>query len=214
MPMNTAWPVRLEQGRIGLRPLSRRDERAWSETRARNAAWLGPWDATTPIPGEGPRNYAAMWRLMNRQAKAGAGLPFAIEWAETVRSVPRFAGQLSVSSITYGAFRSCTMGYWVDASLAGRGIMPVAVAMASDYCFRELRLHRVEINIRPENAPSLRVVEKLGFRDEGVRERYLHIDGDWRDHRSFALFAEDCPGGVLEPLLERMGPEAAAPFRA
>ena len=58
-------------------------------------------------------------------------------------------------------------------------------------------LHRIEINIRPENAASLRVVEKLGFRFEGMRLRYLHIDGDWRDHSTYALCADEVPGGVL-----------------
>ena len=58
-------------------------------------------------------------------------------------------------------------------------------------------LHRVEVNIRPENAASLRVVEKLGFRDEGLRPRYLHIDGDWRDHLSFALTREEVGDGLL-----------------
>jgi ribosomal-protein-alanine N-acetyltransferase len=75
--------------------------------------------------------------------------------------------------------------------------MPTAVALAVDHCFLVLRLHRVEVNIRPENTASLRVVEKLGFRDEGLRRRYLHIDGAWRDHRSFALTAEEVPGGLL-----------------
>jgi ribosomal-protein-alanine N-acetyltransferase len=69
--------------------------------------------------------------------------------------------------------------------------------MATDHCFREVGLHRVEVNIRPENTASLRVVEKLGFRSEGLRERYLHIDGDWRDHLTFALCAEDVPDGLL-----------------
>ena len=69
--------------------------------------------------------------------------------------------------------------------------MPTAVAMAVDHCFGPVGLHRVEINIRPENAASLRVVAKLGFRPEGLRPRYLHIDGDWRDHLVFALNAEE-----------------------
>jgi [ribosomal protein S5]-alanine N-acetyltransferase len=55
----------------------------------------------------------------------------------------------------------------------------------------------MEINIRPENAASLRVVEKLGFRDEGLRPRYLHINGAWADHRSFALTTEEVPEGLL-----------------
>jgi ribosomal-protein-alanine N-acetyltransferase len=72
-----------------------------------------------------------------------------------------------------------------------------AVAMATDYCFHVLGLHRIEIAIRPENTASLRVVEKLGFRYEGLRRRYIHINGDWRDHFAFALVREDAPDGVL-----------------
>ena len=94
-----------------------------------------------------------------------------------------------------------TLGYWVDQARAGHGIAPTAVALVTDHCFQTLGLHRMEINIRPENGPSLRVVEKLGFRDEGYRPRYLHINGEWADHRSFALTAEEVPDGLLRPWL-------------
>lgn len=97
---------------------------------------------------------------------------------------------------------SATLGYWVDSARAGRGLAPTAVALATDFCFRDLGLHRMEINIRPENRASLRVVEKLGFRDEGLRPRYLHIAGQWADHRSFALTEEEVPRGLLTPWLE------------
>jgi ribosomal-protein-alanine N-acetyltransferase len=66
-----------------------------------------------------------------------------------------------------------------------------------DHCFRTVGLHRIEICIRPENGPSRRVVEKLGFREEGLRPRYLHIDGAWRDHLVYALTAEEVPDGLL-----------------
>jgi ribosomal-protein-alanine N-acetyltransferase len=75
--------------------------------------------------------------------------------------------------------------------------MPTAVALVTDYCLFELGLHRVEVAIRPENTASLRVVEKLGFTEVGYAKGYLHIDGDWRDHRLFALTVEECQGGVL-----------------
>jgi [ribosomal protein S5]-alanine N-acetyltransferase len=77
-------------------------------------------------------------------------------------------------------------------------VIPTALALAVDHCFFTVGLHRIEVNIRPENHASLRVVEKLGFRQEGLRERFLHIDGDWRDHLSFALTTEDVPGGLLQ----------------
>ena len=74
---------------------------------------------------------------------------------------------------------------------------PTAVALATDHVFFSLGLHRMEICIRPENEPSLRVVEKLGFRYEGLRRRFIHINGDWRDHFCFALTVEELPQGVL-----------------
>ena len=86
--------------------------------------------------------------------------------------------------------------------------MPTAVAMAVDYCWFGLGLHRIEVAIRPENVASLRVVEKLGFAEVGYAPRYLHIDGDWRDHRLFALTVEDVPGGSAAPL-HRRGSSAA-----
>ena len=125
------------------------------------------------------------------QARTGTTLPFAIEYAGEL------VGQLTVSSITYGSLRSGAVGYWVGRRVAGRGITPTAVALAVDHCFFVLGLHRIEVNIRPENTPSLRVVEKLQLRDEGLRERYLHIAGEWADHRTFALTAEEVPDGLL-----------------
>ena len=75
--------------------------------------------------------------------------------------------------------------------------MPLALALLTDYLIFELALHRVEVNIRPENGASVRVVEKLGFVEEGVARGLLFIDGAWRDHRCFALLAEDMPRGGL-----------------
>lgn len=83
--------------------------------------------------------------------------------------------------------------------------MPRAVAMAIDHCFFTARLHRVEVCIRPENTNSLRVVEKLGIREIGYAPRFLHIDGDWRDHRIFAVTKEDAPRGLLARLTEAGG---------
>jgi ribosomal-protein-alanine N-acetyltransferase len=118
-------------------------------------------------------------------------MPFAIEYGTSL------VGQLTVTGIGYGSLCSASVGYWVARDVAGRGIAPTAVALAVDHCWFSAGLHRIEVAIRPENRPSLRVVEKLGFRDEGVRLRYLHIAGDWRDHRVFALTAEEVPGGLM-----------------
>ncbi|WP_299275353.1 GNAT family protein [uncultured Georgenia sp.] len=183
--------VLLEEAGVRLRPLRYRDRAAWQELRARNADWLRPWEATSPVP-QAPASFRHYVAESRRLARRGEALTFVIEVDGEL------AGQLSVSPILLGSLRGAAIGYWVSRHVAGRGVAPTAVALAGDYCFTELGLHRLEINIRPENAASLRVVEKLGFRDEGLRRRYLHIDGDWRDHRTFALVAEEVPGGLLE----------------
>ena len=161
--------------------------------RSRNLGWLAPWEATPPGgPDQRPGSFRGMVRALRGQARAGSCLPFVVTYDD------RFVGQLTVSGIAYGSARWGQIGYWVDQAYAGRGVIPTAVALATDHCFFVLGLHRIEINIRPENAASLRVAEKLGFRPEGLRKAYLHIDGAWRDHLSFALCAEDVPGGLLE----------------
>jgi len=115
-----------------------------------------------------------------------------------IRYQGRAVGQLNVSNIVMGSMGNAMVGYWIEPSVAGLGITPTAVALVSDYLFKVLGLHRVEIDIRPENAASLRIVEKLGFRYEGLKERYIHINGAWRDHYVFALTNEEVPQGVLD----------------
>jgi ribosomal-protein-alanine N-acetyltransferase len=190
--MARGWPVVLAEGDVVLRPLRRSDSGRWLSLRARNAAWLDPWEATSPEPGRGrPPTFPRFVRALSRQARAGTALPFAVLYRGEL------VGQLTVSTVVRGSLCSASVGYWVSEHVAGRGITPTAVALAVDHCLGPVGLHRVEIAIRPENAASLRVVAKLGLREEGVRERYLHIQGEWRDHRTFAVTAEEVPGGLL-----------------
>ena len=195
------WPVTLESGDLLLRPIRYRDKREWSEVRSRNSEWLAPWEASNPAPGGSLPDYRQMVRSLKIQAAQSTALPFLITERRPQQAAPAIVGQLTVSSIVWGSAMMATLGYWVDQARAGHGIAPTAVAMATDHCFQVLGLHRMEINIRPENKPSLRVVEKLGFRDEGYRPRFLHINGQWADHRSFALTAEEVPEGLLSTWL-------------
>lgn len=198
--MSAGWhgweSVRLTHGDVTLRPIAMSDRAAWDEVRAHNAAWLVRWEATRP-PGAPARQatFRGMVRELRRQAKQGRSLPFAL----VVDGA--FAGQLTVNNIVGGSAMFASIGYWIDQRRAGKGYVPTAVALATDHCFSDLGLHRMEIAIRPENTASLRVVEKLGFREFGYAPRFLHIDGDWRDHRLFALTAEEVPEGVLERYL-------------
>lgn len=195
------WPVRLDHGPVVLRPLRYRDEAAWADIRARGAEWFRQWDSTRPPDSlDDNLSFAQMVRRFNARARRGLMLPWAVEYRPQPHGKGLFVGQVTVSGIVRGSASWAQVGYWIDQRWAGRGIIPTAVAMAGDYCFGQLRLHRLEIAIRPENVNSLAVARKLGFRYEGRRLRYMHVAGDWRDHEMFALHAEEVPEGLLRRL--------------
>jgi ribosomal-protein-alanine N-acetyltransferase len=197
------WPNTLMSGTdpvVTLRPIRARDATAWREVRNRNRAWLSPWDATVPPGGDArPTTFRALVRRLKKAGRQGTTYPFVVEVDGA------FAGQVSVNNILRGSAQFASIGYWVDERFAGRGVIPRAVAMAVDHCFTACGLHRVEICIRPENTNSLRVVEKLGIKEIGYAPRFLHIDGEWRDHRIFAITREEVPLGLLARL-ERTPP--------
>ena len=200
MSRHPGWPARLQEGRVGLRPPRLRDATSWSSLRLRNEAWLAPWEPTSNEPWA-VRHSVASWPSalgsLRRLARAGVLLPFMLTYDDEL------VGQLTVNNVVRGALRSAQIGYWVDEGHANRGITTTALAMATDHCFGPVGLHRVEVDIRPENVRSRRVAEKLGFREEGLYVRYLDIDGGWRDHVSYALTVEDVPNGLLRRLRER-----------
>lgn len=190
-------------GPVSIRLVRARDAKPLQTELMQNRSWLQRWEATSP---DGPVSLdmrAGVRRLL-QQYRDGSGIPLVMEYDGEV------AGQLNVWGIARGSLASATIGYWVGERFAGRAITPTSVAMATDLCFEDMRIHRMEICIRPENEKSLRVVEKLGFRYEGLRRRYIHIDGDWRDHYAFALVREDVPEGVLNRWVAGHAPADAA----
>ncbi|MCT9001002.1 GNAT family N-acetyltransferase [Microbacterium memoriense] len=192
-----------QHGPISIRLVKQRDARVIQNELLSNRGWLRPWEATSP---DGPVSFdmrSGIRRLL-QQYRDGGGIPLVMEYNGDI------AGQLNVWGIARGSLASATIGYWVSERFAGLDITPTSVALATDLCFREMRLHRMEICIRPENVASLRVVEKLGFRYEGLRRRFIHIAGDWRDHYVFALVREDVPEGVLERWISGRVPADAA----
>lgn len=191
-------------GPVSIRLVRPRDARTLQNELLTNRTWLRPWEATSPRGGISFDMRLSIRRLL-QQYREGGGVPLVMEYAGEV------AGQLNVWGIARGPLESATIGYWVSERFAGRGVTPASVALATDMCFFDMGLHRMEVCIRPENAASLRVVQKLGFRYEGFRRRYIHIDGDWRDHHAFALVREDVPDGVLKRWVEgRVPPDAGA----
>jgi ribosomal-protein-alanine N-acetyltransferase len=192
--LRPGWPAHLVRGPVELHPPRWRDAEEWSRVRRANEDWLAPWEPTAAGPWAArhtPAAYRAMRRAVLRRAAMGMSLPF------VVRVEGRLVGQVTIDNVVRGALRSGNLGYWIDRAVAGRGMASLAVALVCDHAFGPARLHRLQADIRPENARSRRLVHRLGFRHEGVLRRYLDIDGDWRDHDTFALLAEDVPGGVV-----------------
>lgn len=122
-------------------------------------------------------------------------LPFVIEVDG------EFCGQLTIGNVTHGALRSAWIGYWVSSTVTGRGVATGALALGLDHCFSAVRLHRVEATVRPENLASRRVLSKVGFREEGLLQRYLDVDGAWRDHLLVAITVEEVRGSVASTLV-------------
>ncbi|WP_308807154.1 MULTISPECIES: GNAT family protein [unclassified Actinomyces] len=172
---------------MSLRPVRAGDEAQWQWLRLADDARLTPWEATLP-PGSPDvlgsfREYA---RTQNRLARRGEAMPFVLEVDGAL------AGQVSVSSIRWGALECANVGYWIGAPWEGRGVMTLAVAMVLDHLLGpQVGLHRVEIDVRPENARSLAVCRRLGLREEGVQRGLMYINGAWEDHVVFAVVAED-----------------------
>ena len=181
--MSNRWPVLLQDQDIYLRPLRFRDRVQWNRVRAENREWLSPWEATIPPISQDSYkelpSFFEMVKILNHEARQGRSLSFAIWQGKNL------IGQISLGGIIYGAMRGGHIGYWIDRNFANRGYTTKAVEILTQYALEELTLHRVEINLRPENASSRRVAEKAGYIFEGERPRYLHLDGQWRDHICF-----------------------------
>ena len=195
----------LTHGNVTVRLLRVRDAKVLERLILGNREWLRPWEATNPF---GPNSFdiKAMVKGLVRQLDDQSGLPCVIEFEGEV------VGQLNVANILFGSVSSAVIGYWVVPEVAGKGVTPTAVALVTDYLFNVVGLHRAEIDIRPENVASLRVVEKLGFRYEGLKERFIHINGAWRDHYVFALTHEEVVGGVLNRWIKGAVPKLIYPW--
>ena len=179
------WPVKIRQGELILRPMRFRDKKAWDEVRGTNREWLTPWDATRPkLDSSVPLpNYYQMVAQQKRDGRAIKNIALGIWIKESGRE--KFIGQITLGGIAFGAMRGAYIGYWIDQRFANRGYTTRAVNLLTQFAFDKLSLHRIEINLRPENAASKRVAEKAGYKFEGLRTNYLHIDGAFRDHLCF-----------------------------
>ncbi|MBV9947475.1 MAG: GNAT family N-acetyltransferase, partial [Myxococcales bacterium] len=174
-PRTSAIPplsTRIHSERLLLRPPRPNDVGELRRVLRANAAHLRPW-SVAPAPGEDPTSLASVSRallLQRRDWKRGQAFVLLITPRENER---RVIGRIALGGVLRGAFQNAYLGYWIEEQLQGQGLMTEAVKAATSFAFHSAGLHRVQAAIMPRNTRSLRVMEKVGYRREGVAERYL-----------------------------------------
>jgi ribosomal-protein-alanine N-acetyltransferase len=180
----------IRSDRLGLRPPRTTDVPALRRVLRANSEHLRPWSAA-PAPGEDPYSLTSVSRAVlrhRREWKRGQAFVLLVTPRD---DDDRIIGRIALGGVLLGAFRNAYLGYWIDAEHQGRGLMTEAVLATTTFAFATAGLHRVQAAVMPRNAASLRVLEKAGYRKEGLAERYLCIAGNWEDHVLFAVTSEE-----------------------
>jgi len=179
---------------VYLRPGLMEDFAQWAALREASRSFLVPWEPTWP---EDDLTRAAFRRRLRRQAEDSAREEsqsfFIFDSAND-----ELLGGVTLGGVRRGVAETATLGYWIGARHAGRGHMTRAVAALAIFAFSTMRLHRLEAACIPENAASIKVLERNGFRREGFARGYLCISGAWRDHLLYARLAGDSIGAAAE----------------
>lgn len=178
---------RLERGRIYLRPPVQRDWRDWAELRAQSRDFLVPWEPLWAPDELSRASFRRRVRHYLRDLREDVGYALFIYDTATDALV----GGLTLCNVRRGVTQSCTLGYWIGANHAQQGYMTAAVRAVVPFVFDSLELHRLEAACLPTNAASIRLLEKTGFKREGLARRYLRINGAWQDHLLYALLDSD-----------------------
>jgi ribosomal-protein-alanine N-acetyltransferase len=182
--------TRIVTERLILRPLRTNDVPEMRRALRSNAGHLRPW-SVAPGPGEDPASLASVSRAVlqhRREWKRGHTFVLVITPRD---NEARVIGRIALGAVLRGAFQNAYLGYWIDQELQGRGLMTEAVHATTAFAFSAAGLHRVQAAVMPRNGASLRVLEKAGYRREGVAQRYLSIAGRWEDHVLLATTAEE-----------------------
>jgi [ribosomal protein S5]-alanine N-acetyltransferase len=172
---------------VSLRHPAMGDYAAWAELRAMSRQHLTVWEPQWSRDELTRSAFRRRLRQYQRELREDQGYAFLIfRHADAT-----LLGGLSVSNVRRGVAQAASIGYWIGAPYVGRGHMTDAVKAMLPFAFGTLGLHRLEAACLPHNLPSTRVLEKAGFKREGMARRYLKINGVWQDHDLFALLQDD-----------------------
>ena len=178
-------PIRGEG--VELRAPEMRDYEAWAALRSQSRDFLTPWEPVWPVNDLTRPAYRARMRRYAMDVRADSTYPiFVFRQNDGV-----LIGGLTLGQVRRGVSQTASLGYWMGAPYAGKGYMTAAVRAVLPFAFQTLNLRRVEAACLPENAASIRLLERVGFTREGYARSYLCIAGHWRDHLLYAILASD-----------------------
>ena len=172
---------------VFLRHPAMGDYSAWAELRAMSRQHLTVWEPQWARDELTRSAFRRRLRQYQRELREDQGYAFLI----FRHAGPALIGGLSISNVRRGVAQAASIGYWIGAPYVRRGHMTDAVKAVLPFAFATLGLHRLEAACLPHNLPSTRVLEKAGFKREGMARRYLKINGVWQDHDLFALLQDD-----------------------
>ena len=184
--------VRIDTDRMILRPPVHADFRAWSSLRNQSAVFLKPWEPSWSSDHLTRKGFVNRVYWANRSIAQGTALPLFLER----RSDRQLLGAITLDNIRRGPAQAGTIGYWIGETFARQGYMREALIAVGHHAFEVLDLSRLEAACLPENAASRGLLEKSGYKYEGVAQSYLQINGRWRNHVLYANLRNDRRGRV------------------
>lgn len=186
-PFLRRQPPALKGERVFLRPPHYRDYLEWAALRHDSRAFLEPWEPRWAHDELERSSWRARMHRYRQDFAAGTAIAYLIFENEADLLV----GGITLGNIRHGVSQSAQIGYWMGERYAGRGYMQDALRTLLVHAFNMLRLHRIEAACIPGNYPSIRVLEKAGFKREGLARSYLCINGIWHDHYIYARIASN-----------------------
>lgn len=181
--------IRIETERMVLRLPTHADCRAWVALRTESRDFLTPWEPVWADDHLSQKSFSNRVYWAQRASGNGTALPLFL-----LRRDGTLLGAITLDNIRRGPSQSASIGYWIGAPFARHGYMREAITALVHHAFTLMDLSRIEAGCLPENAASRGVLEKAGFKYEGVAQSYLQINGRWRNHVLYANLRGDRRG--------------------
>ena len=185
--LRNAPSLNLSDGKVWLRPPLLEDWKEWAELRTQSRDFLQPWEPAWPPDSLTKPSWQRRVKRQYDEWQHDTG------YALLIFSLPNqeLVGGISLTQVRRGIAQTATLGYWIGEPHTRKGYMNSAISLLTRHAFESLSLHHIEAGCVPTNEPSINLLRKTGFTEEGRARQYLRINGKWEDHILFAMLRED-----------------------